>query len=76
MRVDATYTYHCDIAGCGRTETQHVENRQAVFVRGPVVPRGWAQVGILLFCPVHSLLVQVDGHEVPVVLEDEAPPPP
>lgn len=64
MRVDQTITYHCDIAGCGETETQHVEDVYAVVLPGPVVPPGWVQVGHLLFCPLHRLLLQVDGQAV------------
>ena len=71
MRVDQTYTYHCDIANCGETETQHVEDVYAMLLPAPVVPPGWVQVAHLLFCPLHSLFLHVDGQEVS--LEQDEP---
>jgi len=72
VKVDATLTYHCDIAGCGETETQHLENVYAATLPSPRAPRGWLQVGHLLFCPLHSLFIEVDGQELSLPLDAPA----
>jgi len=66
MRVDLTYTYHCDLAGCDVTETQHVEDVVASLVPPPHAPRGWVEIGRYLFCPRHVFLLQIDGQTQPL----------
>jgi len=61
MRVDCTYTYHCDIAHCDETSTQHVEDEQAAQLPHPTVPEHWQQFGALLICPLHAIVLTVDG---------------
>jgi hypothetical protein len=69
MRVDITYTVHCCIADCDVTATEHFEQCPVLFgstLPPPSVPRAWLEIGALLFCPKHVLLLHVDGHHLPL----------
>jgi hypothetical protein len=72
MRVDCTYTYHCDVAGCPVTQTEHWEYVAQSLLRQPSPPRGWTAMGALLFCPRHTILLQIDGQAM--LLSPDAPP--
>jgi len=75
MRVDVTYTYHCSAAGCGVTKSEHFEDQTyggGMHLRLPDVPRGWLELGLLMFCPIHTVLLSVDGHEE--TLTEASPP--
>jgi hypothetical protein len=67
MYVDLTFTFHCSVGGCHETDTQHFEYVRTVFgthLPHPTVPpAGWVQMGVLLFCPRHTLMLTVDGQE-------------
>jgi len=69
VRVDITFTYHCDIVGCRQTDTQHWENIPAGAMPVPVPPLGWAEVGKLVFCSRHTMLLQIDGQDVTAMTE-------
>jgi len=70
MRLDATYTWHCDIASCPITETRHLEDISELRLPPPVPPQGWQQVNRLLFCPRHTLLLTIDGETQSLAQEE------
>jgi len=63
MTLDCTYTYHCSIAGCDSTETQHVEAVPRSAIPEVAAPPGWHEYGTLLLCPLH--VVMIDGQPAP-----------
>jgi len=63
MTLDATYTYHCSIAGCDSTETEHMEAVPKTQIPSPMAPACWREFGTLLLCPRH--VIMIDGVEAP-----------
>jgi hypothetical protein len=66
MRVDVTFLFSCSVEGCDKTEVQHRSNVSSYRIPVPWEPSGWTEAGRLLFCPRHTLMLQVDGQEVPM----------
>ena len=71
MRVDVTYTFHCTAAGCDVTDVDHHDHVSSLRLPAPRLPHGWQLFGVLVFCPRHSLLLQVDGVAQDVPVESE-----
>jgi hypothetical protein len=63
MRVDCTYTFHCDTDGCDVTAVDYHSDVNAQRLPHPRTPAGWTPIGLLLFCHRHTLMLQVDGQE-------------
>ena len=71
MRIDATYTFHCTAAACEETAVDHHDHVWSQHLPRPKLPPGWHLFGVLVFCPRHTLLLQVDGEAQTVPVEDE-----
>ena len=70
MRIDVTYTFHCTAAGCTNTDVDHHDHVSDRHIPRPDLPQGWQLFGVLVFCPRHTLLLQVDGHEQDVPIAE------
>jgi len=74
MRVDVTYTFKCCVSGCDVTDVDHRSNVSTYRIPEPREPAGWTEVGALLFCPRHTLLLTVDGHQETIATGTTASP--
>jgi hypothetical protein len=67
VQVSVRYTFSCSAAGCTERDVQeYVRVREHVHVPHPVPPPGWVEIGLLGFCPRHSLVLQIDGQAMPL----------
>jgi hypothetical protein len=73
MRVDVTFTFHCSADGCDVTDVDHRANVSTLRLPVPREPAGWTEMGLLLFCPRHTLLLQVDGTQVALTPREPVP---
>lgn len=72
MRVDVTYSFKCTASGCDVTDVDHRSDVWSQRIPPPRLPTGWQLFRVLVFCPRHTLLLQVDGQEqeVPYNVEE------
>lgn len=61
MKVDVTYGFTCTASGCDVTDVDHHDAVWTGHLPQPRLPAGWQLFGVLVFCPRHTLLLQVDG---------------
>jgi hypothetical protein len=70
MRIDVTYGFHCSADGCDVTEVDHRSDIPEHRIPSPRLPQGWLEVGLLLFCPRHTIMLQVDDHTQELATEE------
>jgi hypothetical protein len=78
MQVDVTYTFHCVVAGCDVTATQHQESCR--YAPGgalplPRLPPRWLDLGPYIFCPRHAVVLSVDEEVHPLATPEPEPEP-
>lgn len=61
IRIDVTYGFRCTASGCPETDVDHHDHVPATHLPQPQLPKGWQVFGLLVFCPKHTLMLQVDG---------------
>lgn len=72
MKVDVTYGFHCAASGCEVTDVDHHDAVSTRHLPRPRLPAGWQLFGVLVFCPRHTRLLQVDGQEQVVEADPDA----
>ena len=60
LKLTRTILYTCD--ACGITSGVEDMNVYGSFMN-PCLPDGWKQIGDLVYCPKHDIVVTVDGKE-------------
>lgn len=69
--LDVTYGFHCTVGGCDVTAVDHHDHVLSGRLPAPKLPTGWRLVGVLIFCPRHTLLLSVDGQPQELPVDEE-----